>query len=301
MCSRHAHRAGRLAGVVGRRRHQVGLPRVGQTLGVDADLLRLDHVRRGFARRRGLRRAAVLEQHALCATGCFQRQIARAIRPASGHAAQQLEVGRIERRLAAVRHRGGAQLDGEAALLRIGAAEGVAVSFARQRAVGVEDDRVVLRVRHGRRLFSRLIDDAHPLPDDVDDLRLRHRRRGGRLRRGLGRRDRRRNGHAPRQEQCQDGEDRKVPQLGHFHLLSILAGRRPPVVLLRRTPERSRSTNRLPVPRKTPGPADSSNRHFSTARGLRVVNPEACRAVFSMEILPQVPPLGNTQKEAEKV
>ena len=126
----HAHRAGRLAGVVGCFRRQVGLPRVGQPLGVDADLLRLDHVRRGFARRRGLRRAAVLEQHALCATGRFQRQIARAIRPARGHAAQQLEVDRIERRLAAVRHRGGAQLDGEAALLRIGAAEDVAVGSA---------------------------------------------------------------------------------------------------------------------------------------------------------------------------
>ncbi len=61
--------------------------------------------------------AAVLEQHALGAAGCFQRQPAGAIWPAGGNLAQQLQILLIQRGIATSGHRHCAKRDGEAALL----------------------------------------------------------------------------------------------------------------------------------------------------------------------------------------
>jgi hypothetical protein len=123
-------RARWLAGIIRGRRHQIGLPAIRQALGIDADLLRLDHARlrdRGCGR---FWRAAVSEQQPLGAASRLQCEIARAIRPARGYGAQQLKVGRVERRLTAIRHRRRAELDGQAVLLRIRTREVVAVGFA---------------------------------------------------------------------------------------------------------------------------------------------------------------------------
>ena len=55
-----------------------------------------------------------------------------------------------------------------------------------------------------------------------------------------------------------------------------MAGRRPPVVLLRRTADRWRSVNGLPIPIKpfSTG-SESSKRQTSTGRGLRFIDSEA--------------------------
>jgi len=113
------------------------------------------------------RSATVFEQHALRPTGSFQRQATRAVWPARRHIAQQLQILLRQRAFTAGCQRGGAEFNSEAVLLRVSAAKGVAIGLARQRAIGVEDDGVVLRIRYDQCRVGRRIGYMRPLPDDA--------------------------------------------------------------------------------------------------------------------------------------